>query len=304
MQADAQYSRDPVWGPMSYPARDRLEDAQAAPWKDHIYLAFWDPVNQAYGFLHWNSSPNHNTGKSQATVMLNGVFYDLKEPLPASTTHFHSPSIDYDLQSRIEIRGAQLQGHLEVLPRMTPVDYTGYNKILPELVPGQPLNHWQQGLHLKGELTLNGTTQAIDALGFRTRTWGFRDDSQQFHEYFSLFACFEDFDISIMKFLQVDGSMRTDGALVRKDGSSQRFNDIHLTRDSAGSPLRLELDLADGSQLCLKRVRRTATMWCPIGPPERQGPTFCAFDEFIEWETESGQRGMGLNEQGIIRRIY
>ncbi|QIL74030.1 hypothetical protein G7048_26430 (plasmid) [Diaphorobacter sp. HDW4B] len=304
MLADAQYTRDQVWGPMSYPARDKLDSSETAPWKDHIYLAFWDPVHEAYGFLHWNSSPNHNTGKSQATVMLGGEFYDVKEPLPASTTHFSSPSIDYDLKSHIQITGKELQGSLEVLPRIEPVDYTGYKKILPELIAGKPLNHWQQGLHLKGHLTLRGKTFKIDALGFRTRTWGFRDDSQQFHEYFSLFACFENFDVSIMKFLHVDGSVHTDGALVRKDGTSVRFDDIHLTRDSAGSPLLLELDLVDGTKLLLKRVRRTATMWCPIGPPERKGPTFCAFDEFIEWEAQTGERGMGLNEQGIIRRIF
>ena len=254
--------------------------------------------------MHWNSSPNHNTGKAQATVLLAERSYDLKEVLPASSTRFESPSIDYDMRSKVSIESADLQGRLTLEPRFVPVDYTGHKKVLPELVPGEPLNHWQQGVRLKGNLTLTGTAHEVDALGFRTRTWGFRDDSLQFTEYFSLFACFPDFDISIMKFRQADGSMRTDGALVHRDGRNVRFEEMRITRDSAGSPLRLSLELLDGGQLILKRVRRVASMWCPIGPPEREGQTFCAFDEFIEWETQDGGRGIGLNEQGIIRHVF
>lgn len=297
-----EYTRDAVWGPMSHPATDTI-DAGLAPWKDHIYIAFWDDKNAVYGFFHWNSSPNHNTGKAQLTVLAKGKFFNLKEFQPASTTHFASESFDFDMRGAIDMHGKELTGSIRMEPRFVPVDYTGHKQILPPLVPGHPLNHWQQGLTMRGEILLDGVSYPIDALGFRTRTWGFRDDSMQFLEYFSLFACFEDFDVSIMKFRQPDGSMRTDGALIRRDGSSVRFDEIHITRDSAGSPLKLVLDLVDGSKLELKRLQRTADMWCPIGPPERDGPTFCAFDEFIEWESADGQRGYGLNEQAIIRFV-
>lgn len=300
---DPEQARDPVWGPMSHPARAEIEPGQA-PWKDHIYVAFWDSANSAYGFFHWNSSPNHDTGKAQATVLLAGTAHDLKERLPACTTRFTSPSIDFDMRSRVRIASPHLQATAEFEPRFVPVDYTGHGRILPELVPGKPLIHWQQGLRMTGELVLDGTRHPIDALGFRTRTWGFRDDSSQFSEYFSLFACFAGFDVSIMKFRQHDGSLRTDGAIVRRDGTNVRFDDLHIVRDAAGSPLRLTLDRADGEKLVLTRKRRTAAMWCPIGLPEREGPTFCAFDEFIEWETPSGESGFGLNEQAIIRQLY
>lgn len=303
MNQDTEYSRDPIWGPMSHPSTDHIE-AGLAPWKDHIYIALWDVTNSVYGFMHWNSSPNHNTGKAQVTLKLNGRFHDLKEVQSVASTHFKSHSIDYDMRSAIRIDGADMKGVLTLTPRFVPVDYTGHKKILPELVPGKPLNHWQQGLSMKGSITLDGQNYTIDALGFRTRTWGFRDDSMQFTEYFSLFACFEDFDVTIMKFRQSDGSMRTDGAAVYRDGRIVRCEELHVTRDSAASPLRLTLAMADGSKLALKRLRRTADMWCPIGPPEREGPTFSAFDEFIEWETQDGARGFGLNEQGIIRFVY
>jgi hypothetical protein len=184
------------------------------------------------------------------------------------------------------------------------VDYTGGKKILPELVPGHPIDHWQQGLTLKGELTLDGRRHNLDAVGFRTRTWGFRDDSMQFSEYFSLFACFPDFDLMVMKFRQLDGTMRTDGALVHRDGRVVRVNELSIVRDPSGSPIRLRLDAGAHAPILLDRSRRAASMWCPIGPPEREGPTFCAFDEFIEWRAADGQRGIGLNEQAIVRQVF
>ena len=58
-----EYQRDPAWGAMSHPAREEIA-AGSPPWKDHIYVAFWDTKNEAYGFLHWNSSPKINGSQS------------------------------------------------------------------------------------------------------------------------------------------------------------------------------------------------------------------------------------------------
>ena len=69
--AQAEFTRDPVWGPMSHPARATIEDG-SPPWKDHIYLAFWDAAAEVYGFFHWNNSPNHDTGKAQLSVWIKG----------------------------------------------------------------------------------------------------------------------------------------------------------------------------------------------------------------------------------------
>ena len=298
--AQAEFTRDPVWGPMSHPARATIEDG-SPPWKDHIYLAFWDAVAEVYGFFHLNNSPNHDTGKAQLSVWIKGEALDIKERLAPSTTHFSSEHFSYDMRSQIEVKGERLHGRLVAAPRFSPADYTP-GEILPPLVPGKPLQHWQQGLTLAGDLVLDGTNVSIDALGFRTRTWGFRDDSQQFQEYISLFICLESSDITVMKFRWPDGSLRTDGVAVSED-SAVAVADMHVTRNSAGQPIRLELDLADGRTLTLEQRGCAAGMWCPIGLPERQGPTFCAWDEVIDWELD-GERGLSLVEQAIVRHVY
>ncbi len=97
---NTEYERDPIWGAMSHPALDSIA-AGSPPWKDHIYIAFWDPANEAYGFLHWNSSPNHDTTKVQANISLRGHQIDIIEPLLPQTDHFSSESAEFDLKSQI-----------------------------------------------------------------------------------------------------------------------------------------------------------------------------------------------------------
>jgi hypothetical protein len=134
--AAEEYERDPVWGPMSHPARETIGDGRP-PWKDHIYIGFWDVASACHGFLHWNSSPNHDTGKAQLSGSFGGVALDIKEPLQAHATRFSSASLEFDLAGEIEVRAGRVRGHLHAAPRLTPVDYT-QNSLLPDARVGLP----------------------------------------------------------------------------------------------------------------------------------------------------------------------
>ena len=292
--------RDPVWGPMSHPATEEI-DPGSPPWKDHVYVGFWDVEAAAYGFLHWNSSPNHDTGKAQLSGSFDSVAVDVKEPLEPQADRFRSAGIDFDLRSDVVFDHERVRGRLALEPRRSPVDYT-QNDLLPPLVPGEPLQHWQQGVELRGELEVDGEPRRIAALGYRTRTWGYRDDSNQFQEYVSLQICLASRDITVMKFRWPDGSLRTDGFVVGDDGQ-RAIVDMHVVRDSAGLTTSLRLDLEGGEVLELLSRGVAVGLWCPIGLPEREGPTFAAYDEIIDWEIE-GERGYGLVEQAIVRHVY
>jgi hypothetical protein len=295
-----EFERDPVWGPMSHPVTETIEDG-LPPWKDHIYCAFWDAESDCYGFLHFNSSPNHDTGKAQLTGSFGGTIVNIKEPLSPRVDRFNSASLEFDLRGAVEVKHADVSGTLSLQPRLTPVDYT-QNSLLPPLVEGEPLQHWQQGVEMTGELTVEGTTYRLAAQGYRTRTWGFRDDSNQFQEYVSLQTCLSTRDITAMKFRWPDGSLKTDGFVITAEEQIPVV-DMHVVRDSAGLTTRLRLDLADGQTLTLERRDVGVALWCPIGLPEREGPTFAAYDELIEWELD-GERAYSIVEQAIVRHVY
>jgi hypothetical protein len=296
----AEYERDPVWGPLSHPALETIDEG-AAPWKDHIYIAFWDAGSEAYGFLHWNGSPNHPTTKVQANVAVGGKVFDFIEELPPQSTHFSSASAEFDLKGDIEFKHERLTARLTMQPEFAVIDYSPGGAIPP--LPGQePLQHFQSGLTLTGSLTLDGETYDIDAHGFRTRTWGSRDDSEQFPEYYYLWATYDDYAVSVIKHLHPNDVQKTGGGLTTADESIP-IVDLHLPKDRAGFAYEVTVDLADGTSQTLKRVDRHWGGWCPIGLPKRMGPTFAAFDEVVSHTDVDGKLGYGLAEYGYIRRI-
>jgi hypothetical protein len=296
-----EYERDPIWGAMSHPALDTIAPG-SSPWKDHIYIAFWDPANDAYGFLHWNSSPNHDTTKVQANLSLRGQQIDIIEPLTPQIDRFSSDSAEFDLKSHISYHHERLTGTLTMAPQFAIIDF-GPSGSLPNLADNEPLQHFEQGLTLTGRLNLDGQDYDIDAVGFRTRTWGYRDDSQQFAEYFFLWATFDDYAVGFIKQLHPDGSQKTGGGLVR-DGVALSIVDAHLPKNRAGFAQRVIVDLADGTEVTLHRGERVWGGWCPIGLPERNGPAFSAFDEIVDWTGPNDKAAFGLSEYGQIRNVY
>ena len=298
---EQEHLRDPVWGPASHPALEHIADGKP-PWKDHVYIAFWDPRNAAYGFLHWNSSPNHDTTKVQVNISLKGKTFDFIEPLAPQSQHFSSASAEFDLKGSIGFHHDTLTGELTMLPLYEIINF-GPSGALPTLGDSDPLQHFEHGLHLSGTLVLEGIKCDIDAVGFRTRTWGFRDDSQQFAEYFFLWADYSDYAVGFIKQLHPDGSLKTGGAVVR-DGQITYIADAHMRKNRAGFASRVIVDLVDGTTLTLTRGERVWGGWCPIGLPERDGPAFSAFDEIVDWTDEYGAVGYGLSEYGQIRQVY
>ncbi|MDF3305291.1 hypothetical protein P3H15_09685 [Rhodococcus sp. T2V] len=296
-----EYDRDPVWGPLSHPALETIEEGRQ-PWKDHIYIAFWDPKSASYGFLHWNGSPNHPTTKVQANIALGGKEFDLIEELPPQATHFSSDSAEFDLEGTIEYKHERLKGTLTMAPQFGAINY-GPGGSIPALADQEPLQHFQSGLTLKGRLQLDGVDYDIDALGFRTRTWGYRDDSEQFPEYFYLWATFDDYAVSVIKHVHPDGRQKTGGALVNETETIM-ITDVHLPKDRAGFAYEVTVDLEDGTSRTLARDERVWGGWCPIGLPKRNGPTFAAFDEVVGFVGPDNEFGYGLSEYGYIRRVY
>ncbi len=299
--AEQEFARDPVWGPTSHPALDTIEHG-APPWKDHIYIAFWDAASESYGFLHWNGSPNHPTTKVQANLALQGSRFDLVEELPPQSSHFSSASAEFDLQGAIEFHHDRLTGQLTMMPEFGVINYTTGGSI-PALGDLEPLQHYQSGLTLTGQLELDGRRHQINAHGFRTRTWGYRDDSEQFPEYFFVWTTFENYAVSVIKHLHPDGSQKAGGAVVTDDDTIM-ITDVHLPKDRAGFAYEVTVDLTDGSTRTMDRVERVWGGWCPIGLPQRNGPTFAAFDEVVSFTDRDGRTGQGLSEYGYIRRIF
>ena len=144
---------------------------------------------------------------------------------------FASPSIDFGLSGVITVRHPRLRADLLNAPLFVAADYA-VGGVVPELVPGKPLQHFQQACEMTGTLVLDGVESPVQARGMRDRTWGYREESAQWIEYAGLVAVIGETFITVMKFLGADGTLRSDGFLIDADGSHVAAENVRAREDS------------------------------------------------------------------------
>jgi len=288
-----------TWGPLAEPIHPDAAGAADPVWKDNAYLSFWDIARGVFGTVHVSTSPNgEGARRARCSVSVGGTMVEVVEELDPGT--FSSESIHFDLDGTVRVDHPTLAAELTYLPLYAAADYA-VTGLIPELVPGKPLQHFQQGCTVTGRVTLAGTTYDVDAQGMRDRTWGFRDEAAQWVEYAGLIATFEGAFVTAIKFVSRTGEVAGDGFYATSEGV-QPIAKIHFRRDAAARFVRAQLELADGSSKEVSLIARQAGFWVPMGA-ESDGPAFGTYDDFMQLELD-GAPGAGLFEQGIIHRAF
>lgn len=283
------------WGPLATPFHTGV-DTTAAPWRENAFLSFFDPTRSVCGAIHCSTSPNA-PGRARASVVVDGRLAEVVEPLDALT--FTGAAIDYALPGTVTVRHAALALELRATPRFVSADYTRL-ELIPSLPGHAPLTHYQQGADVTGWLELDGERVPIEARGFRDRTWGFRDESAMFVEYLAFGACFDDFDLTLTKFLDPDGEMRSGGYRLAQD--VERVEHVDVTRSASGLLAAIDVGLEHGETLTM-RAGPSAGFWAPMGV-ERRGPTLAAYEECVVLDAGDAGRGTAVIEHGVLRRLH
>jgi len=287
------------WGPLAEPLHDDAAGPGDPIWKDNAYLSFWDVSAQVFGTLHLSTSPNgEGSRRARCSLFAGGEVVEIIEPLERGS--FTSESIDFGFDGTVTVTHPDLSATLVNAPLFTPADYA-VNGLIPELVPGKPLQHFQQACTVSGSVTVRGRQVDVDGFGMRDRTWGFRDEAAQWVEYAGLIAVFDGSFVTAMKFLGADGAVRSDGFLITEQGA-QTITGIAFRRTSAAQFLRATLEVADGTTHTVTMTSREAGFFVPMGA-ETDGPAFGTYDDFMQLESD-GRQGAGLFEQGIVHRVF
>jgi hypothetical protein len=287
------------WGPLSEPIHPDAAQPGEPVWKDNAYLSFWDVDAHMFGTFHVSTSPNGDGARrARCSVTIDGRVVEIIEELPIGS--FTGPSIHFGLDGNIRVDHPDLRAELVNAPLLVPADYS-VGGLIPELVPGKPLQHFQQGCHLTGTLEVDGMTHPVDGQGMRDRTWGFRDESAQWQEYAGLVGVFGGSFVTAMKFLGFEGGTRAEGFLV-DEGGSNLITDIGFSRNAAAQFTSARLGLEDGTSRTVVLQQRRAGFWVPMGR-DTDGPAFGTYDDFMQLELD-GRTGAGFFEQGIIHRVH
>lgn len=293
-----------TWGPLAEPIHDDAAGPDDPTWKDNAYLSFWDLANGVFGTFHVSTSPNGDGARrARCSVLLDaaggaGRVVEIIEELPRD--QFRSASIDFGLDGTITVDHPELSARLTNAPLHTPADYSTTG-LIPDLVPGRPLQHFQQACTITGTFTAAGRTFQVDGQGMRDRTWGFRDERAQWAEYAGLVAVFGDVFVTAMKFLGTDGTLAADGFVIDASGS-HTIREIGFRRTAAAQFLRATLTLDDGSTRTVRLASREAGFFVPMGV-ETDGPAFGTYDDFMALDCD-GTPGAGFFEQGIVHRVH
>lgn len=287
------------WGPLATPTHEAVPhgDGKAA-WKDNAYIAFWDTAQDAFGILHVSTSPNAEGRRARLSLTVDGTSVEVVEELPRAS--YTSKSIHFDLSGRITVDHPDLKLTLEATPRLAVADYS-INQVIPPM-NGAPVEHFQVTVDLVGPVAIKGREIVLNATGIRDRTWGYRDESVNIKEYFWFFGTFEDFSITAMTFYAEDKPVRTDGFVLRADGT-QTVVSIGIVRDASGLAAEVIFGLDDGSELRLRSQGRRGGFWIPMSW-ERHGPAMSAYDEFAPFTLPDGSAGFGVAEHGSVRQLY
>jgi len=282
-----------TWGPLAEPFHAR--DDETAPWRENAFLSFFDQERGVCGAVHVSTSPGHG-GRARASVVVDGRLAEVVEPLGPST--FTGDSIDFGVDGPVRVRAEGMSLDLIATPRHVPADYTALDLIPP--LPGHPaLTHYQQGADVTGTLIIADRRVDVEARGFRDRTWGFRDESLMFVEYLALGACFDDWDLTVTKFLEPDGGTRVGG--YRLGTSATPVVSAEITRTASGLLGALDV-VVEGTGPLTLRAGSSVGFWAPMGV-ERRGPTFAAYEECMALDAGAAGHGTAVAEHGILRRL-
>lgn len=288
-----------AWGPLAEPIHPDAAGPADPVWKDNAYLSFWDVANEIFGSFHVSTSPNGTGGRrARCSVSVQGKVVEIIEDL--SPGSFTSASIDFGLDGVISVRHPRLRADLVNAPLFVPADYA-VGGVVPELVPGKPLQHFQQACEMTGTLVLDGAESEVRGRGMRDRTWGFREESAQWIEYAGLVAVIGDAFITVMKFLGADGTLRSDGFLIDA-ARSRTISDVTFGRNAAGQFRLARLRDAEGGARLVTLSSRHAGFFVPMGA-DSEGPSFGTYDDFMGLDSE-GRAGAGFFEQGILHRVF
>lgn len=284
--------------PLNYPITLSVPDGRPT-WRDNAYVCFWDVKQSLLGVLHVSTSANGEGRRARFSLKVSEKTFEIVET-PHTREAWRSDSIDYPLTDTVQVDHPRVQAELSLEPRFQYADYST-SQVIPPLVPEEPQQHVQQAIGVSGRIVLDGEETLIDGVGFRDRSWGYRDESAHITEYLSFMAYFDDFAFTALRILDVEGGNRMEGFFLR-DSGTESVTAIGATRDGSGLLEAAHLEV-EGNPFEAQVTAKLGGFWVPMGP-SRRGPTLSAYDELVALRTTDGQAGHSFVEHASIRRIF
>ena len=165
---------------LGYPKND------SRPWKENYYFNYCDREAGALGLIHCSFMRDLGVVRLTHFHLIDGqehiyISYptlplDRPEGTPDSVVvardHYRFEVVEPHKKHRLELSEDNFSAVLNYSDRFDVYDFPyeddGSDKALDA-------RHYEQGMYVEGEITVNGESRAVKCLGHRDHTWGFRE---------------------------------------------------------------------------------------------------------------------------------
>jgi hypothetical protein len=310
----ADHNANSDWGGLAKAVHARAHTNQESlaeryPWKDNIWLAFWDIEQRICGMIHCSTSFNGAPRTARAVLAYQGRILSCDEtPTIGSLS---SPSIDVDGSispggtasgpHRVSVSTPDFALDLTLSPRRRPMDWTVLH-LVPSLGDAPELDHWQQSFSASGHVRVGTARLQFTGWGFRDRTWGWRQESLQWLELYAVDVVLEKCDISMCKWLCADGSTSA-GGFVQDDQGLHQVISSELTYNKVGLAQQVTIHAGKLAPLTLDAGVADAGWWLTFTKPNSKAPVWTEYENFCSFDGGAWGRGYGCIPHAILRKL-
>jgi len=284
---------------LNYPRGDAL------PWKENWYFNFMDLQTNAWGANHISLQRHKQKGAFMAMHVVDGetLFYrneiDLAEDFAELTDGRLSISILEPHRShRVTFRGEKHDIDLAYEARFDVFDYEQRGKGFKD-TKSLAIEHYEQGMAVKGTLTKNGETRQIAGLGHRDHSWGYRNE-ENLAGWNWVAAQFPGRTINLSIVHTKDGEHVQSGFISTTEGNL-RIHEVGIrstVRDDKDAPVTSIYEFRDEtSRIWTMKSVRFSSIYVPMKDPTNDKVNGAVHENFSEFAlVGAGEKGAGIDE--------
>lgn len=284
------------------------------PWKENYYFNFIDRDADALGIFHASFQRHKGVATFRAFNVIGGepltyvneIEWPPREPWAVEETiAVGDGKLAFSIlepyeRHRVSLDDGDTQIRLDYRKRFAPFDFHEFDEG-DEGDRGLSVAHYEQGMHVEGEIQFAGRTHSIQCLGHRDHTWGFRDETGLGGWNWIAIQCENStWNFSRVRRLEEDDTMA--GFISTKDGA-EAINRVEVSSIDAnddGEPIVVKYAVTvEGG----KTYHVTATRFTRMFLPSRPGLPVVHHENFSEFVIEeTGETGVGIDEHMVVSK--
>ena len=281
-------------------------DNETMPYRDNSYFVVWDTKNQfTMVFYVWNT-PNASA-MIRVTAIYGNDSITIREPIEEhSECGFitRSKSVEFDLRNPgiAKVNHPDLCMNVEVKPK--------FERALPsgEFIPveggKQTHFHYEWTTIVMGSCTYRGKQLDLNAVGYRDRAIGFREENQMFSEHILFFATFEDYTVQGWGFLSADRKKKIYAGALYNEDEIKYIKSFPVMRDEAGLFHSSKIVFDDDSEMTITLPERDTFITNPLEIEKVCGPIITIVLEFGKAISSDGNEGYCKVEHSVMRELF